>query len=83
MAQRGEIDLNSEDGRFAFRQWGMSIFLSIAKQSNQTNAVPHGLAQRKRTPYGSPSTVRRKLARAYAETTLASCGSALRDQSDI
>jgi hypothetical protein len=65
MAQRGEIDLNSADGRLLSAS-GHVDFLSIAKQSNQTYAVPDGLAQRKRTPYGSPSPVGRKLARAYA-----------------
>ena len=54
MAQRGEIDLNSEDGRFAFRQWGMSISFRL-RNNKSDNAVPHGLAQRKRTPYGSPA----------------------------
>ena len=54
MAQRAEIDLNSEVGGLALRQWGMSISVRFRKQSNQTHAVPDGLAQLIR-PYGSPA----------------------------
>ena len=43
MAQRGEIDLNSEDGRFAFRQWGMSISFRLRNNQISQTQFPMGL----------------------------------------
>jgi hypothetical protein len=43
MAQRAEIDLNSEDGGFAFRQWGMSISFRLRNNQKRQTQFPMGL----------------------------------------
>ena len=69
MAQRAEIDLNSEDGGFAFRQWGMSISFRLRNNQIRQTQFPTGLPK-ENAPIWQPQHRKPKLARAYAETTL-------------
>ena len=69
MAQRAEIDLNSEDGGFAFRQWGMSISFRLRNNQIRQTQFPMGLPK-ENAPIWQPQHRKPKLARAYAETTL-------------
>jgi hypothetical protein len=48
--------LNSEDGGFAFRQWGMSISFRLRNNRIRHTQFPMARPQ-KSTPYGSPVTI--------------------------
>jgi hypothetical protein len=67
MAQRAEIDLNSQAGGLAFRQWGMSISFRLRKQSNRHMLFHMGLSK-ENAPICARQNRRRKLACADAET---------------
>ena len=55
MAQRGEIDLNSEDGRFAFRQWGMSISFRLRNNQIRQTQFPMGLPKENAPHMAAPA----------------------------